>query len=259
MSENENIELKLKKKLAKSGNLSSADVANFTKENIADQKETKPKTASIDKDSIIEASDPGKFDDLNSLAKEEHIKDAIDKASIGPTNSIDISKEFPNANKVKVNILASDKDAFINAAITGERMRLKFNLCNSNIVITVRNRTLPETQAIINRLRAEMLDKSILTNLDYSIRLRSMLMAAQIESFNGTDYPELAELTPLNRTKTADGFEEPGWLKFVDHWANMQEGLHGMIWNTIWEFETKYWAMVEDSKNQDFWLPEVST
>ena len=93
--------------------------------------------------------------------------------------------------------------------------------------------------------------------MDYSLRLRCMLLAAQVGDYCGTSCDTLAE--PLARTVTAEGPKEPGWLKQVEYWEQQNEALVAIVYGELRTFESKYWTMVESAGDQNFWLPVAST
>jgi len=89
------------------------------------------------------------------------------------------------------------------------------------------------------------------------MRVRGMIMAAQIDEFRGVTYPPLE--TPLMPVAQPEGDPiPPGWIARIDYWANQSEGISAMIWGCIQDFEDKYWRMVEDAQNADFWKPAAS-
>lgn len=156
-----------------------------------------------------------------------------------------------------IEITPADKQAFVDALIHDKRMVMEFNPCGGTLSVVIRSRTIPETRAIVARQRFEIDSELIKTRVDYNVRVRSMLMAAQVQSVNGTEYPELPE--PLMPQASPDGKDTPpAWLEWVDSWANKHEHLHSIIWACLEEFEDKYWRMVEDAKQQDFWQPATS-
>lgn len=246
---------KLTEHLRKTGALSSADIGAFarTEEDLAPEP---PKGEALGKDTELPAIDPGEFDGANRAAEKAPAAEAL-RSDVRDMGAAPAGGRLAGSGTVK--ITPADKESFISAVIADERMRMTFNVCGGRIPVVIRNRTLPETRAIIAQLRHELDTGLLVTNLDYTSRLRAMLMAAQVEELGGVAYPTLESETPLRRTQGKDGVAEPGWLAHADDWGNRSEGVHGFVWQCVWEFESKYWAMVEDAKNQDFWSPEAST
>jgi hypothetical protein len=253
MSEAPSLQTRLQKHLAETGTLSEADVATFTPAG-ADEDSKQP-GAGMSEDTQLPSVDPGVHDDVDALAGDNSAQDTLTGQIDGMAN---LSTPLAQPS-MDVTITPEDKEEFIRAIISGDRMQLQVPVCGGKLRVALRNRTMPETQAIIAQLRQEMDSGEIVTNLDYSVRLRAMLMAAQVAELQGVVHPTLDSQEPLRYTQDKDEVIPPGWLDSVKHWATLPEGLHAVIWNCVWEFETKYWAMVQDAKNQDFWLPEAST
>lgn len=246
---------KLKSHLANTGTLSAADLATFDRAAKEAEASANPPGAELNEDSESEAEDPAEHDGVNKMAGEPGPpKDALhDRVS-----NLGEATEAEKA-RVRLTITAADKEAFVSAAVNNSRMVTHFALLGGKLRLSVRNRTIPESRAIIAQIRRELESTPDMTNLDYTVRLRSMLMAAQVEELAGVTQPTLDSFTPLRPTQNGERIDEPGWLQQADHWSNINEGTHGLIWQCIWEFETKYWTMVEESKHQDFWLPEASS
>lgn len=160
--------------------------------------------------------------------------------------------------KPKLVITPAEKAAFVDSMIHNKRMILVFTPLGGALRIVIRSRTLPETNAVIARQRAEMESGRIDTRMDYSVRVRSMMMAAQVAELNGVEYKELeAPLLPVAQPSGPPA--EPGWVKWIDHWAEKSDGLHAIVWQCLEQFEDKYWRMIEDAQTQDFWSPAAST
>jgi hypothetical protein len=80
-----------------------------------------------------------------------------------------------------------------------------------------------------------------------------------VRNLNGLEFPILAK--PLLRvvTKPGDEDNDPAWVDQVAVWADKDEGLVTAIFEEIKLFEIKYWTMVSNAKNQNFWKPAAST
>lgn len=256
VEKNDELKTKLQAHIASTGSLSESDVASFMPAAGDGQSQPEERLGkSMEESTTLPANDPGEHDGMDAAAGSADAQDGLRSIISGMQPS---STPLAQAKK-RVLISPVDKEAFVQALVSGDRMRLKFSLCGGAVKIIVRNRTMSETQAIIAQLRHEMDNGTISTNLDYSVRLRAMLMTAQVDELNGVVHPTMESCVPLRRTQGKDGIEEPGWLEHSARWAGLNEGFHAVIWGCVWDFETKYWAMVEDAKNQDFWLPEAST
>ena len=87
-------------------------------------------------------------------------------------------------------------------------------------------------------------------------------MRFQIQRLNATEYPEakgpfLAQATFKSFMLDDKAAEAPKWYEEAETaWQGMQTGLEAAIFAEILKFEYKYWTMVENANNQDFWNPE---
>jgi hypothetical protein len=155
---------------------------------------------------------------------------------------------------LKVEITQPERDLFLDAVVTGKRFRLSYTLFDGRYTVVFRSRSQAETQALTAQLMHEMrTSPNLSAEFQYGARLRCMLLAAQVDSINGTAYTELA--TPLLRTVDGDKITEPGWLAQANGWQQAAEGLTVAIYAALQEFERKYWTMVENARDQNFWKP----
>lgn len=187
---------------------------------------------------------------VKAEAKEykDPVMDAANKGDLQPIIGIP---------PVKVEITQAERDLFLDAVVTGKRFRLTSKLFGDRYTIVFRSRSQAETQAVTAQLMYEMrTTPNMNVEFLYGARLRCMLLAAQVESINGTAYTELA--APLLRTIDGEKTIEPGWLAQANGWQNAAEGLTVAIYTALQEFERKYWTMVENARDQNFWKPAGS-
>ena len=249
-----NLQKKLREHLKSTGAISSGDVASFQRGEAP--AEERPDGAAMEENTVIEASTPR--DPLIAVASDGDTGSrAIQETMAEERPAV---PGFDQAmDKRKIVITPADKEAFISSVINNTRMELTFPILGGKVNVTVRSRKVPETQAVVARERFEIADKTIVTQFDYTLRVRSMLMAAQIAEYRGEKYEELQEpLKPVAQVGDAPA-TAPGWVKWIDHWADCGDAVHAMLWNCIQAFEDKYWRMVEDAQNTDFWKPVAST
>jgi len=259
--EKQTISAKLADHLRDVGRLSSADVAAATR---TAQAEAHPQPAAGQATQETTVVEPAKASQLDAVVKnaEQHETPATAAAHMAAQDTAqmptpgDILTVLAKRRELK--ITPDEKQAFIHALVHNTRMRLPFSLCGGGVRGIIRSRTVPESRAIIARQRFELDKGIIVSRLDYSVRMRSMCMAAQIEEFQGQTYEPLKG--PLLPSVKPDGsVVEPGWLEWIDYWAKQHEAVHTMLWNQIYTFEEKYWRMIDDAADQDFWHPAAST
>jgi hypothetical protein len=234
----------VKERLAKQGAISERDLAAFTP---ADAPKAEEK-----KDFIAENTETP----VGDLAQ----KNPIMNAAAGPTGQaliMDLDETTPDKKPV-VLITKEEKDAFIEALVTGRRYKTSFTLCGGKVTGTLQSRTQLESQAILAELRHELDSGKLHTQADYTMRLQRMLLAAQAVYYMDKTYEALAE--PLLPTWKPDGTcVEPGWLKQVEVWEKMPEAAISIAFAELQRFEAKYWTMVEAAADSNFWNPAVST
>ena len=212
-------------------------------------------------------------DDKN---KKTNVFDTMDKPSEVPTSyatdKVLAQSKLPGnpkgANDMKskihsevytpeeLTITAEEKNAFVESMLTGSRHYQTYTIFGGRVKVTVRSRTVPETQAMYAYMRHALTkDASGLATLEGDMSY--ILLAAQIEEINGTKYPEMKE--PLTFTENDGTEEEPGWMSCLKSWKSKPEGLTDALINRVQLFEYKYWTMVSEASNKNFWNPESST
>lgn len=230
--------------------LSSADVAGFVKGETA--KTAEPVTGTVDAtvsdkklDPMVQIADDGKPGEViagkvaaaDSNPRVEPLVDTAEEASV----------------LAVVTVTAADRDAFLDALVTGDRYVQPFSLFNGRITGKLRCRSQAESYAVMQQLNRECREGGVTNALEYSTRLRDMLLAAQVQELNGTEYTELA--APLLQTVDSGKQIKPAWLAQVAYWEAKNEGLIAALYVELKKFERKYWLMVDNADDQNFWNP----
>jgi hypothetical protein len=156
-----------------------------------------------------------------------------------------------------VEITPADKNNFIQALVTGERFTSSFSLFGGKVTGKFRSRRQDEAIAIFNQMSKQLSSGTLRSGAEQVVQVRYMLFACQLAELNGKAFAEMEH--PLNETVTADGVQPPGWSRMMDHFALWPEGLITALFNQLNEFEAKYWTMVNNAKDQNFWKPEESS
>lgn len=189
--------------------------------------------------------------DLLSDAKENATLPYQPKEGFSDIQTIDLNQYSKNA----LEITAQEKIAFIEAMISGERYTQQFMLFGGRISLTVRSRTSAETHALYAYLRYRLAHRD--EHLDVvEGDVAYMPLVSQVEELNGVKFHEMkAPLTYEER----DGVDiEPGWLEDFKTWKQRPEGLTSAIISCIQLFEYKYWIMVKEANNKNFWNTDTS-
>lgn len=157
----------------------------------------------------------------------------------------------------KATVTKQNKDDFCSCLVSNSRYTEKFSLFSGKLVFTLRSRTLEETDSIEAYLRWMAVTGGVYTAADYSNLARNILLAAQVQEMNGVSYPELKG--PMRMTEVDGKREPPGWLPQLETWGKMADAVALAITRCLVEFEARYWFMVENAKDANFWLHGEST
>lgn len=167
----------------------------------------------------------------------------------------------PSFLQDEVNITEDDRAAFLQAIVTGERYERPFTLFGGKLSGVFRCRKIAESDGIIAWLSHCVNNGKADARIEYLTLMRNAVMAAQVKSLRGIvseDFPELKG--PYGPTRSADGksVEPPGWVAMAESWGSRPEALVTALHNELQLFEKRYWAMVMDAGNQNFWSPAAS-
>ena len=187
-------------------------------------------------------------------AKEDVFSDAVDMSGLHQGMTASFLEE-------KIDITEEDRSAFLNALVTGGRYEREFSLFGGKLTGVFRCRKIAESDGIIAWLTHCVNSKKIDARIEYLTMMRNALLAAQVKSLRGLvneDFPEMP--MPYCPTRSEDGKEltEPGWLGVASAWGDRPEALVTAIHNELSKFEKRYWAMVVDASDQNFWNPAAS-
>lgn len=166
----------------------------------------------------------------------------------------DVHTEKYDASEVV--ITPEEKSAFIDAVVTGDRYRQSFDIFGGHVHIVVRSRTSDETAAMYAYMRHEMSKKDANT-VQMETDMQYLLLLTQVEEVNGTKFSELK--APYMFKAKGDSEEAPAWMEDMLAWKSKPEGLVGALVNRVQLFEYKYWTMVREAANKNFWSSGAST
>lgn len=181
------------------------------------------------------------------------IKKATVVSSDKKDKTVTISSSFTEED---LEITPENKANFIEAMLTGERYKETYNIFGGKVSLTIRSRTTAETNALYSYIRHQ-LAKSQDTAVVIEGDLTYIPLVAQVEELNGTSFPEMK--APLTFESSAGVETTPGWLPDFVAWKNKPEGLTSAIISCVQLFEYKYWLMVKEANNKNFWNTDTST
>ena len=167
----------------------------------------------------------------------------------------------PSFLQEQVDITEEDREAFLRAIVTGGRYERPFTLFGGKLSGVFRCRKIEESDGIIAWLSHCVNNGKADARIEYLTLMRNAVLAAQVKSLRGLvseDFPELQ--APYGPTRSDDGksVKPPGWVAMAESWGSRPEALVTALHNELQLFEKRYWAMVMDAGNQNFWNPAAS-
>lgn len=186
-----------------------------------------------------------------NLDPEINLEEYVDKDHI--INTIKGKSEV--AKKIKIS--KEQKDQFCTSLIENSRYTEIFELFGGKFTVEIRSRTLEETQAIEDYLRYIVSTGQISEIHEYTAFTQRALLTAQVSKINGVAYETLK--LPLHQVESENGKSEPGWLEQTKMWLSKPDALSAVIIQCIIEFEARYWFMVANAHDTNFWLHGEST
>lgn len=257
------LEQELAKNIDKSGQVEiNPDVIRKAIGDTEESNKQKKPANNIDETTSVKLSDRVKNDPMLVASEQGSVSEVATKELVKATDSIKkqtkLLKDTLTTEKSKeIEITSEDKYLFLDTIIENSRFTRSFNLFGGKLQGTLRTRTQNETRAIFQQLNKELRDGKLETQLEYSLRLRNMLFAAQVEFLNGDMYAELQK--PLMATVNGEETTEIGWLHQVDIWNELNDGLTNLLFNELCRFEYKYLTLLEQADDQNFWKTELPT
>lgn len=218
--------------------------------------ETEKQDLQKDQNDTSKKKGPSFFEGVDSASKDAAVnKDALLK--LGQE-----SKDSPNEllampNKGDVVISDADKAAFLDSIVSGSRFESTTYLFGGRLKLKLRSRSLEETEAILSFLHRTGVKGELVTKADVSNAALTALLVAQVKELGDVSFDEMRR--PLKYVETADGVKDPGWVKDLKIWNKKPEALCSAIGAALVDFEAKYWKMVDEAKNENFWNPGGST
>ena len=156
-----------------------------------------------------------------------------------------------------VTITKEDRQRFLDALIAGKRYFAPFSLFGGAVRGMFRCRSAEESEAIAGWLSTVIAQKKYDTSVAYAADIRNALLAAHVEELNGTVYASLQ--APLKPIQTGDTRTDVGWNSQAEYWGKQPEAMLTGLYEELRVCERKYWTMVDNAQNQDFWHPAEST
>lgn len=190
------------------------------------------------------------------------------KAAIEAASHVDVAKHVEKDPLLRnaagtesaqdhVEVSQAQKDAFCDSLVTNERYVERFSLFGGRMTATIRSRTLAETDAIEAYLRRQVATGMVNTSLDYANLARKVLLAAQVQELNGVVYEPLK--APMTYVEKDSGLEPPAWESQLHIWERQSGAVAVALIRCVTEFEARYWFMVDNANDANFWNRGEST
>jgi len=235
---------KLEQKIKTTSGISSEDVARLAAENeSANSEGEESEEDKMNTTSIVEAEKPEDNDSAMRSASAEMDRKNLFFGLVGAVDA-----------KRNVEITPVDKQAFVDSVVSNSRMTASYSFFGGKLTFKIRSRTYEESRAAIHFAYDEMGGKAVAQS-EFSMRLRAMLMSLQIAEMNGVVYDEAEKLGPLFSKLEGITVIRPKWLERVVLFERLPEAVFEAVWQCVYEFESKYWTLMRNARNQDFWLP----
>lgn len=174
--------------------------------------------------------------------------------------SADVGKDKPDLAeppKEPVKISPEEKERFLDSLVSGDRFTLDYRLFNGRMTVRFRCRSVGESEAIEAYCRRQMVEGKISGPIEYTDLTRLSLLVAQVARLNDIEYPPMR--APLLFTEKDGQKLPPAWEAELQTWRNKPEAVVTAVSNALQDFEAKYWAMVEASRDVNFWSAGEST
>ena len=248
--------------------------ANSLKEKMQEFKDGKLKSVRVSGADLADAAAPEKKTGATQGTVEADVPPEASKDVFHDSHETDTMHQgmTPSFLTEKIDITEADREAFIQAIITGSRYERTFSIFGGKLSGTFRCRSIAESDGIIAWLSHCVNKRAVDARIEYMTMMRNAQLAAQVKSLRGMineDFEELPQPYAPTRTTvtkpdkngkdvTTVEVKDPGWLAAAEAWGSRPEALVTAVHNELKKFEKRYWTMVMDAPNQNFWSPAAS-
>jgi hypothetical protein len=260
---------KVSDELKGKGTLSSTDVAGFTRPKSKSPEEAQEVQSQTTKVPVPEeAKDDPIVNEGNSTVPADQITDEVTEKSNNLSGELVTQQMEESASDLgidlpdEVEVTPEDKDAFLDALIGNVRFERPFSVFGGKMHGILQNRLNRESRALLAEIRRRWDDQELTTMVEYSSKFRYAVLRFQLKEFQGKELTKIEG--PLKaQLKVEDGEAKtipPDWMEEAEViFGDMNDGVLAALYEQLMLFERKYWAMVKNAANQNFWNPEDST
>lgn len=256
----------LNEKLAKAGQISSADLGDFTPPEAT--------AAAAAKDAVptaVEKDTPAPVSGLAAgelPAQAENASKDVDAEAKSLSTQTMANSEGALALPV-ITITAADKAAFMDALIGLAPLELDFTRFTGNLRVRVRSRTYQQSDAIFQEARNYLYVNKVHPHAVQATLwrvIRCGLFFFQVVSLEtarkSAAYPAYEGALQSSSTLKNGVLEIvlPPWVDLaLKAWGDVPVAVTNAVLNSIVEFDKKYFTMADKVNDENFWNPEDST
>jgi len=263
----ETLKERLSGDLAGGGAISSGDVASFAHSQEAvktpEQKRVESGPSEVPQEAINDpvmkaantqpaAEETNKQHQVAAAAPADEMSEEMARAAA------DMGIDMPET----IEITEVEKEAFLETIISGGRFQLPFSIFGGRVTGVLQSRLNLETRAMLSEIHRAWAAKELESMIDYTARFRYACFRFQVAEIYDTQLE-----TPKKPLKavlsTKDGepiTTPPAWSEEAEvMFGNYPDGVITALYKELVIFEKKYWTMVSNSADQNFWNPVDSS
>lgn len=250
---------RIKEELDGGGSVSANDFASFTPNKPKEGEEAEaPKADALEEDSVLDVVDEAK------QAPAETAGNSGKDAQTTLAKKMDrLSDLFDFKLDDKVTLTPTEKTLFLESIVTGGRFELPFSIFNGKLTGTFRSRNNRESDAQLAELQRRCMVGDIVTDAEYVSAFRSCSLRFQLSYLRGSEMETpsepLVHQTVFDEKGEAQSMEPTWFDEGVNLFKDEPDGVVAALYKQLLIFERKYWTMVKNAENQNFWNPEDST
>jgi len=246
--------------LKSSGGISSKVVSKVVTEQNEQQKDEPKPGENMDKETVTPASDKTK-NFVTERAKEK-LNNLMKLLMESPDNPLVELAVRAALDFKQVKITPQDKQLFLNAIVTGERMRSEHTAYGGSLSLMFQSRLASETQAVVSELRRSTTAGLVRNDLEYGDRALRLCLRLQLVSLNGAVFQPVVGTELMPKIIAQNGMQKvmpADWIAEADDlFKNVPDAIYNVMLAELRKFEFKYNTMIAKAQDQNFWNPEES-
>jgi len=262
----ESLKERLTGNIAGSGSIASGDVASFSRAQEVKKTSEDGEVSGVSEvpqealdDPIMKAAGAMPAEDRANAEAKENTASATDAMSEEMARAaVAMGVELPET----IEVTEAEKEIFLDSIVSGGRFRLPFSVFGGRVTGVMQSRLNAETRAMLSEIHRAWAAKELDSMIDYTSRFRYACFRFQIAEIYDAELavPE----APLKAVlSVADGktvTTPPKWVEESEvMFGSYPDGVITALYKELVIFEKKYWTMVNNSADQNFWHPGGSS